>query len=252
MGGFSSRPQLLSRGGPSVKAEALSPVPQGVGGSRLGPARSGSVVKTAGPPGTELPVGDSSSDSPDDYAMGDAAVEAESHVVTRASSGNVFSTTSAHASAAVPGRHTGHLTAAERRESNHYGGGVSDIGASSTISTSHVVRGRPLTSGTATMGDASGARSGTGVVQERKFVGAYSPEARRQRIQRFLEKREHRVSIGFVGLVCVYETCPLLDPLPCVFNLRCWVADFLAHGPFGIRWLYVHSLSSAGSRQARY
>ncbi|CAN0455266.1 unnamed protein product [Hapterophycus canaliculatus] len=28
---------------------------------------------------------------------------------------------------------------------------------------------------------------------EKKFVGAYSPEARRQRIERFLQKREKRV-----------------------------------------------------------
>lgn len=65
------------------------------------------------------------------------------------------------------------------------------------------VRGRPVVSGMGVMVGRSPVphhhqRSGTGSGgvgdENRKFVGAYSPEARRKRIERFLEKREHRVS----------------------------------------------------------
>ncbi|OWZ08243.1 hypothetical protein PHMEG_00019247 [Phytophthora megakarya] len=36
-------------------------------------------------------------------------------------------------------------------------------------------------------------REGTSPSTEGKYIGSYSPEARRKRIERFLEKRKHRV-----------------------------------------------------------
>ena len=67
----------------------------------------------------------------------------------------------------------------------------------------HATRGRPVVSGMEVMvGD--GPRAGVPIVgngvdgERRKFIGAYSPEARRQRVQRFLQKRENRVRGHFL------------------------------------------------------
>lgn len=184
--------QLLSRGGPVVKSEpTMAPAP-----SRLGTTRSGTAAAAA--------AGGLSG------GLGGATTAAGGNATNHYASG-----------AAYNGRHTGpYVTTTTaggrsnegaRAQGGVYGdegmGGGQGSGAGPT-GTHHAVRGRPVVSGMGIMvggGPRTGAAMGVGGDgEERKFVGAYSPEARRQRIQRFLQKREHRVSIVvFLGSLCL-------------------------------------------------
>ncbi|CAM9650043.1 unnamed protein product [Pylaiella littoralis] len=210
--------QLLSRGGPAVvrseMSEMLSSSP-----SRLGSTRSSTAAAAAAASakaeaaagsddGEPAAVVDGSGFTTNHYASGaayhgrhtgpyaTAAAAAAGGREEGATGGGVGALLSAQArpqgssaaaaAAGVAGQdahHTAHAAAAAA------------AAAGATQTHHHAARGRPVVSGMGIMvgggprlGMAAGADG-----EERKFVGAYSPEARRQRIERFLEKREKRV-----------------------------------------------------------
>lgn len=204
LSGLASRHQLLSRGGPPVvKTEVLAPAPTAATMARLAATRS---CTSAGTSDAAVGVGGGVGISRTELAAEAGA--------SRGNAGGVGNyTTNPHESAAVSGRHTGHYahSGGTLGEGAH-GGNIGAIGAGAGMGRGHpemvsqttsaaaashgAVRGRPVVSGMGIMvgGGPAGPRNGEGD-EERKFVGAYSPDARRQRIQRFLQKREHRVSL---------------------------------------------------------
>lgn len=208
--------QLLSRGGPAVvKSEILSSSssPSPLGATRSSTAAAASAkAKAAGTTdeGDEASAaggsGGLSGYATNHYASGaaydgrhtgpyataeaaaaggdgEAAEVGASSVQARPQGSSAAAVAAAAAAAAGGGAQGGNLYAA--------------AAGASTPTHQHAARGRPVVSGMEIMvgggprmGMAGGANG-----EERKFVGAYSPEARRQRIERFLQKREKRVSL---------------------------------------------------------
>ncbi|CBN77808.1 conserved unknown protein [Ectocarpus siliculosus] len=203
--------QLLSRGGPAVvKSEVLSTSPSQLGATRSGTAAAAAAAASAkasaaGAGGSAVAAGgggdggtDSSSGfSTNHYASGaDAAAGGEAagagpsspvSVQTRPHGSSAAAI--AAAAAAAGGFHVG--------GHGGTGGGGGHAAAGGVTPTPHAPRGRPVVSGMGIMvggGPRVGmGAGGAGADGEKKFVGAYSPEARRQRIERFLDKREKRV-----------------------------------------------------------
>ncbi|CAM9711836.1 unnamed protein product [Choristocarpus tenellus] len=90
------------------------------------------------------------------------------------------------------GEKGGRGSLAAGKSSASSGGTVSSGGRVGEAAATAAARGKPSVPGTGVIvgGGKEGVGGGDG---ERKLVGAYSPGARRQRIERFMQKREHRV-----------------------------------------------------------
>ena len=216
--------QLLSRGGPAVvKSEMLSSSPSPLGATRSSTAAAASA-KAAAAAAEEADDASGSSASgglsgfatnhyasgaaydarhTGPYATAEAAAaggdvdgdedEAEVGAATvqarpqGSSAAAVAAAAAAAAAAAGSAAHGGSVYARE---------GAAAAGAA-TPTHHHAARGRPVVSGMEIMvgGGPRMGMSGGADGEERKFVGAYSPESRRQRIERFLQKREKRVSV---------------------------------------------------------
>lgn len=221
--------QLLSRGGPAVRSDM--PLPPS---SRLGTTRSGTAAAAkasaaaaaaaAADTGSEAAAAtaDSGGYATNHYASGaayhgrhtgpyaTAAEAATGHVKAEVGSAapaiqsrpHGSSAAAVAAAAAAAGGKDGASTGLYGRDRAAAGAaaGAAAAAAGGATPTHHAARGRPVVSGMSIMvgggpriGVSGGAEGG-----ENK-VGAYSPEARRQRIERFLEKRKKRVRVPGVG-----------------------------------------------------
>ncbi|CAM9198067.1 unnamed protein product [Sphacelaria rigidula] len=186
--------QLLSRGGPVIKHELGLPASSTA--SQTTVRLTSAALAAAAPAGghraefTAAGVGTGGKSDIPPYYTNAAAVSSST-----AGAGNARGTTAGGAGMAnVSGglhQHSQLDIASQSHQASASGHG--GTGA---------VRGRPVVSGMGVMvgrgpvphhHQRSGTGSGTVGDENRKFVGAYSPEARRKRIERFLEKREHRV-----------------------------------------------------------
>lgn len=237
--------QLLSRGGPAVvKSEVLSTSPSQLGATRSGTAAAAAAAaaasakaSAAGAGGLAAAAGDdggggtdsSSGFSTNHYASGaafhgrhtgpyataeDAAAGGEAAGARPSSPVSVQTRPHGSSAAAI-------AAAAAAAGGFHVGGhggtgaGGSHAAAAGVTPTPHAARGRPVVSGMGIMvggGPRVGmGAGGAGADGEKKFVGAYSPEARRQRIERFLEKREKRVSEWCM----MHSSACLLDGIVC-------------------------------------
>lgn len=211
--------QLLSRGGPAVvKSEMLSSSPSPLGATRSSTAAAASA-KAAAAAGTadegEGASGTGASGglyATNHYASG-AAYDArhtgpyaspEAAAASRDGDGDGAEVRAAPAQARPQGSSAAAVAAAAAAAAAGGGAqggtlyGRDGAAAAGAVAPTHhhAARGRPVVSGMEIMvgggprmGMTGGADGG-----ERKFVGAYSPESRRQRIERFLQKREKRVS----------------------------------------------------------
>lgn len=223
--------QLLSRGGPAlVKSEILS----SPSSSQLGTTRSGTAAaaKASAAAAAAAAAADAGSDAAaaaannGGYATNHYASGAAYHgrhtgpyaTAAEAATGGVKAEIGSAAPSIQTRPHGSSAAAVAAAAAAATGGGDSasagglygrDGAAAAAAATAgaapthHAARGRPVVSGMGIMvgggpriGVSGGADGG-----EKKFVGAYSPEARRQRIERFLQKREKRVSreLGGVG-----------------------------------------------------
>lgn len=207
--------QLLSRGGPSVTLDdSLTSAP------RLG-SRSGSVCSDVFSPSTSrmspnVATGyyndDKGEDGDEDEGEAAEAPAVVGFTSNHYSSGAAYSmrrtgsygtttrsATGAERAAAGLRRQDSQVRGTYGRESATVGSGQRYESGGGSSAPHHAARGRPVVSGMEIMvgnGPKTGLSvGGSGVDgEQKKFVGAYSPEARRQRVQRFLQKREHRVS----------------------------------------------------------
>lgn len=199
MGVYSSKPQLLSRGGPSVKTETLSPAPPDMAAPLFEVVASSAAASMAG----RGALRDLSSGTSDEYQTGSLVVGTNGQDGARNTNvgAGMSYTSDSHDPATASGRHKGHYVAAGGSMGQQDPGQLDitaekrDIVSSSAamMTQASTSRGRPAVSGMDVMVGGVGSSRNGGGQEDRKFVGAYSPEARRQRIQRFLEKREHRV-----------------------------------------------------------
>lgn len=210
--------QLLSRGGPSVvKSEMLSSSPSPLGPTRSSTAAAASA-KAAAAAAANAEEGEEASGSgasaglyaTNHYASGaayDARHTGPYATAEAAAAGGDGDGAEAGGAAAVQARPQGSsaaavaAAAAAAAAGGLQGGslfgrdGAAAAGAAAPTH-HHAARGRPVVSGMEIMvgGGPRMGMAGGAEGEERKFVGAYSPEARRQRIERFLQKREKRVS----------------------------------------------------------
>lgn len=205
--------QLLSRGGPSVKLEDSLTAASRLG-SGSGSVRSDVFSPSAARMSPDAATGDYDEDDDEDE---DEAEAAEASAVVGFTS-NHYSSGAAYSARRTGsyGTTTRSATGAERaavglrrqdsqvrgaygRESATVASGQRFESGGGSSTSHHAARGRPVVSGMEIMvgnGPKTGLSIGGSSVdgEQKKFVGAYSPEARRQRVQRFLQKREHRVS----------------------------------------------------------
>lgn len=213
---FRQQHQLLSRGGPVVKTEATA-VPPSSTASQTTVRLTSAALAAAAPAGVHH--------RPDFVVVGARKRDSASPGRGSGGGGGYYSS-AAHISSSAGGRHANPATAsgggtggATSTAGDPHGVSAANSGgthlhhhnaevashAQQASTSSHgtgAVRGRPVVSGMGIMvgrgppphHQRSGVGGAGGGDEDRKFVGAYSPEARRKRIERFHEKREHRVS----------------------------------------------------------
>lgn len=208
--------QLLSRGGPSVKLDDSLTVAPCLGSG------SGSACSDVFSPNTARMSPDTATDyykaaKEEEAGNNDNGGAAETPVVVgftsnHYSSGAAYSMrrtgsygtttrSAAGAERAAAGLRSqnSQVRGAYGRESATVASGQRYESGGGSSTPHHAARGRPVVSGMEIM-VGNGPKTGLSMVgsgvdgEQKKFVGAYSPEARRQRVQRFLQKREHRVS----------------------------------------------------------
>lgn len=210
--------QLLSRGGPAVvKSEMLSSSPSPLGATRSSTAAAASAKAAAAAGATDEgedasgtgASGGLSGYATNHYASGAAYnarhtgpyATAEAAAAGGDGEGAEVATATAQArpqgsSAAAVAAAAAAAAASGAQGGNLYGREGAAAAGAATPTHHHTARGRPVVSGMEIMvgGGPRMGMSGGADGEERKFVGAYSPESRRQRIERFLQKREKRVS----------------------------------------------------------
>ena len=211
--------QLLSRGGPAVvKSEMLSSSPSPLGATRSSTAAAASAKAAAAAAITDdgedasgsVASGGLSGYTTNHYASGAAYdarhtgpyATAEAAAAGGDGEGAEVRATTAQArpqgssAAAVAAAAAAAAAAGGAQGGSLYGREGAAAAGAATPTHHHAARGRPVVSGMEIMvgGGPRMGMTGGADGEERKFVGAYSPESRRQRIERFLQKREKRVS----------------------------------------------------------